>query len=124
MRWSLVSFALSAVLSWAVYALAWAQAPALTLASRYHPGIDLGAYWVSEKFDGVRAYWDGEQLLSRGRHPIHAPAWFTQGWPAEPADGELWAGRGGFQQAVSTVRQQTPDTRATSTNASLPTACG
>lgn len=82
------------------------------LANRYHPGIDLSAYWVSEKLDGVRAYWNGQQLLSRGGHPIHAPAWFTQEWPAEPADGELWAGRGGFQQAVSTVRQQTPDDEA------------
>lgn len=112
MRWRLASLVLSAALSWSVCAPAWAQAPALTLANRYHPGIDFGAYWVSEKLDGVRAYWDGQQLLSRGGHPIHAPPWFTQGWPTEPADGELWAGRGGFQQAVSTVRQQTPDDEA------------
>ena len=82
------------------------------MANRYHPGIDLRAYWVSEKFDGVRAYWNGKQLLSRGGHPIHTPGWFTQGWPAESADGELWAGRGGFQQAVSTVRQLSPDDAA------------
>lgn len=104
------------MLGWAlacsVPATVWAQAPALTLANRYHPGIDLSAYWVSEKLDGVRAYWDGRQIISRGGHPIHAPAWFTQGWPDEPADGELWAGRGGFQQAVSTVRQQTPNDAA------------
>ncbi len=115
MRWPSIGFAglaLSAALSWTIGAPAWAQAPALTLANRYHPGIDLGAYWVSEKLDGVRAYWDGKQLLSRGGHPIHAPPWFTHGWPVEPADGELWAGRGGFQQAVSTVRQQTPDDAA------------
>jgi len=115
MRWPLsgvAGFVLSVALSWAACAPAWAQAPALTMANRYHPGIDLGAYWVSEKFDGVRGYWDGKQLLSRSGHPIHAPAWFTQGWPAEPADGELWAGRRGFQQAVSTVRQQTPDDAA------------
>jgi DNA ligase-1 len=115
MRWpstGLVALALSAVLSWVVWAPAWAQAPALTQANRYHSGVDLDAYWVSEKLDGMRAYWDGEKLLSRGGHPIHAPAWFTQGWPAEPADGELWSGRGGFQQAVSTVRRQTPDDAA------------
>jgi DNA ligase-1 len=115
MRWAFsgfAGFALSAALSWTACAPTWAQAPALTLANRYHPGIDLGAYWVSEKLDGVRAYWDGQQLLSRGGHPIHAPSWFTQGWPLEPADGELWAGPGGFQQAVSTVRQQTPDDAA------------
>ena len=112
MRGRLAGFLLCATLGWAVGAPTWAQAPALTLANRYHPGVDLGAYWVSEKFDGVRAYWNGQQLLSRGGHPIHAPAWFTEGWPTESADGELWAGRRGFQQAVSTVRQQTPDDEA------------
>ena len=112
MRGRLAGFFLCAVLGWAVGAPAWAQAPALTLANRYHPGVDLGVYWVSEKFDGVRAYWNGQQLLSRSGHAINAPAWFTQGWPAETADGELWAGRRGFQQAVSTVRQQTPDDAA------------
>ena len=112
MRGRLAGFLLCATLGWAVGAPTWAQAPALTLANRYHPGVDLEAYWVSEKFDGVRAYWNGQQLLSRGGHPIHAPAWFTEGWPTESADGELWAGRRGFQQAVSTVRQQTPDDEA------------
>lgn len=109
MRWRLAGLLLHAALCWAALGPALAQAPALTLANSYHPGIDLRAYWVSEKLDGVRAYWNGTQLISRGGHPISAPVWFTQGWPAEPVDGELWAGRGGFQQAVSTVRQQTPD---------------
>ena len=115
MRWRIAGLFISAALSCAVvpaWAQAPSQAPALTLANSYHPGVDLKAYWVSEKFDGVRAYWNGQQLLSRGGHPIQTPAWFTQDWPTEPADGELWAGRGGFQQAVSTVRQQTPDDAA------------
>jgi len=68
----------------------------------------LADYWVSEKYDGVRAYWDGTQLITRGGEPIAAPAWFTAGWPALPMDGELWAGRGLFSKAVSTVRQKTP----------------
>lgn len=79
------------------------------LAKVYHPGIALADYWVSEKYDGVRGFWDGEKLLTRGGERIAAPAWFTAAWPAVPMDGELWAGRGKFQQAVSTVRQQTPD---------------
>lgn len=82
--------------------------PALLLARTYRPGtgVDLGAYWVSEKYDGVRGYWDGRQLWTRGGEPIAAPAWFTAGWPATPLDGELWAGRGGFARAAGTVRQQ------------------
>jgi len=84
-------------------------APALMLAKVYHPGIDLADYWVSEKYDGLRGYWDGQQLFTRGGELVHAPAWFTAGWPSTPLDGELWAGRGLFAKAMSTVRQQAPD---------------
>ena len=87
------------------------RAPVM-LANSYHPGIDLAAYWVSEKYDGLRAYWDGKRLLTRGGEIIHAPAWFIAGWPAVPLDGELWAGRGRFAQAVSTARTQQPDDAA------------
>ena len=87
-------------------------APALMLAEKYHPGLDLGAYWVSEKFDGLRGYWAGQRLLSRGGEVLSPPAWFTEGWPAVPMDGELWAGRGRFGEATSTVRQQVPNDAA------------
>ena len=89
-----------------------ATPPALMLANGYHPGLDLSAYWVSEKFDGVRAYWDGQQLWSRGGHRLTPPAWFIAGWPSEPLDGELWTGRGRFEETVSTVRRQAPDDAA------------
>lgn len=82
------------------------------LANVYHPGIDLKTYWVSEKYDGVRGYWDGQRLLTRGGELILPPAWFIAGWPNTPLDGELWAGRGGFADAVSTARRQTPDDAA------------
>ncbi|MGH8821639.1 MAG: DNA ligase [Rhodoferax sp.] len=84
----------------------------LMLANVYRPGVPLADYWVSEKYDGVRGYWDGQQLLTRGGERVHAPAWFTAGWPATPLDGELWAGRGQFSHAVATVRQQTPNDAA------------
>lgn len=87
-------------------------APALMLAEVYRPGVALDAYWLSEKYDGLRAYWDGQRLLTRGGEVIVAPAWFTAQWPSIPMDGELWAGRGRFEEAVSTVRQQTPDEAA------------
>ncbi len=87
-------------------------APPLMLANVYQPGMALADYWVSEKYDGVRGYWDGAKLMTRGGEPISAPAWFTAGWPAVPMDGELWAGRGQFSKAVSTVRQKNPDDAA------------
>ena len=92
---------------------AWAaDAPALLLANVYRPGMRLADYWVSEKYDGVRGYWDGHTLRTRGGETVTAPAWFTAGWPEVPMDGELWAGRGRFSHAQSTVRQQKPDDAA------------
>ena len=86
-----------------------ATAPALMLAASYHPGLDLAAYWVSEKYDGLRAYWDGQRLWTRGGEAIAAPSWFTAGWPPTPLDGELWVGHGRFEETASTVRRQVPD---------------
>lgn len=92
---------------------AWAaDATALLLANVYRPGMRLADYWVSEKYDGVRGYWDGHTLRTRGGETVAAPAWFTAGWPETPMDGELWAGRGRFSHAQSTVRQQQPDDAA------------
>lgn len=92
---------------------AWAaDAPNLLLANVYRPGMRLADYWVSEKYDGVRGYWDGHTLRTRGGETVAAPAWFTAGWPDTPMDGELWAGRGRFSHAQSTVRQQQPDDAA------------
>lgn len=90
-------------------ALARNAAPALMLADVYRPGMSLADYWVSEKYDGVRGYWDGKQLWTRGGEPVAAPAWFIASLPKQPLDGELWAGRGRFSHAVSTARSQTPN---------------
>jgi len=93
-------------------ALAANTKPPLLLANVYQSGVQLADYWVSEKYDGVRGFWNGQKLLTRGGLLINAPGWFTANWPTTPMDGELWAGRGQFQKAVSTVRQQTPDDAA------------
>lgn len=101
---SLASFAVA-------QALLHTEPPAIMLAAEYQPGqpIHLPDYWVSEKLDGVRARWDGRRrLLSRSGKVIAAPAWFTQGWPAVAMDGELWGGRGRFEQTVGIVARITP----------------
>jgi DNA ligase-1 len=82
------------------------------LANVYHRGVDLQQYWVSEKYDGVRGYWDGARLMTRGGEAIAAPSWFIAGWPKEPMDGELWIAHGKFSETVSTIRRQTPDDAA------------
>ncbi|CAH1203233.1 DNA ligase-1 [Candidatus Nitrotoga sp. BS] len=83
--------------------------PQVMLANVFRGNIPLADYWVSEKFDGMRGYWDGEKLLTRSGEHIEAPAWFTTGWPNIPLDGELWIGHGQFSRTVSTVRKKIPD---------------
>ncbi len=100
----------------------------------------VGGYYMSEKLDGGRAFWDGgltrdvpttsvpwanvinpktgqpkkkvkpfaTGLWSRYGNPIMAPDWFLNTLPACPLDGELWAGRGNFQQVMSTIKKDNP----------------
>ena len=96
------------VAMWLLAAVARAGEPPLQLARVYQPGMDLQGYWVSEKLDGVRAYWDGQQLLSRGGNVIAAPEWFLRDFPDQPLDGELWMGRGRFAQVSAAIRRLQP----------------
>jgi DNA ligase-1 len=85
-------------------------APALLLAREAPASVDPAGYLVSEKYDGVRGYWDGERLRFRGGGAIAAPAGFLAGLPAGlPLDGELWLGRGRFDALSAIVRRDQPD---------------
>ena len=88
--------------------LAAASKPELILAQVYDDTVDVQQYWVSEKLDGVRAYWDGKQLISRGGNLIAAPAWFVADFPPQQLDGELWLGRNKFAETLSIVSKQQP----------------
>ena len=83
-----------------------AAGPPVLLAESWDNALDLAGWWMSEKLDGVRAYWDGKQFVSRQGNLYHAPDWFTAGLPAVPLDGELWVGRKAFQKTVGIVRRQ------------------
>jgi DNA ligase 1 len=89
-------------------ALARKSALPITLAQDAPPDLDPSAYLVSEKYDGVRAYWDGSSLRFRSGLPVAAPAWFLAALPATPLDGELWLARGRFEALVGAVRRQQP----------------
>ena len=89
-----------------------APAPALLLAKAAPSTMDPTGYLVSEKLDGVRAYWDGQRLWTRGGLLIAAPMWFTQKLPRAALDGELWMGRGRFEALSGVVRQAEPDEAA------------
>ncbi len=94
---------------WAAGDVLAAEPPVLMLAHTFRPDTPLAGFFVSEKLDGVRARWDGQRLLNRGGEVIAAPAWFTAGWPEQSLDGELWMGRGRFEDTVSTVRSLQTD---------------
>lgn len=75
----------------------------------YEGGIELTGWLMSEKLDGIRGYWDGRRLLSRNGLPFHPPPAFTVNFPAFPIEGEIWGGRGAFEQTASIVRRQGGD---------------
>jgi DNA ligase-1 len=82
------------------------KAPPVLLAHSWANDTDLTGWWMSEKLDGVRAWWDGTRFLSRQGNPFYAPDWFTEKLPDYPLDGELFGGRKKFQRTVSIVRRQ------------------
>jgi DNA ligase len=85
------------------------NAPRVMLANVYEDAdVDVTRYWLSEKLDGIRAYWDGEKLWTRHGNLIHAPDWFTRDLPASALDGELWAGHNRFEFVSSVVLDADP----------------
>jgi len=84
------------------------DAAPLILATEAPPDVDPRGWLVSEKLDGARAWWDGSRLRFRSGLPIQAPAWFTAALPSSPLDGELWLGRGRFEELSGIVRRQQP----------------
>lgn len=102
-RWLVPAIA-GLVLCFPAIAVHAAAAPPVELVDVYHGHVDLAGYWVSEKYDGVRGYWNGQQLLTRSGNVIDVPAWFTSNWPRTAMDGELWLGYGQFSRVSTLVR--------------------
>lgn len=104
----------------------------LMLGHTFKPGKHgIAGWYISEKLDGRRAYWDGglsrglwvsevpyanrvkddrlseepkaTGLWSRAGKVIRAPEWWLDKLPFIPLDGELWLGRGRFQELSSIV---------------------
>ena len=77
------------------------------LAKTWNESIDPTGYYISEKLDGVRAYWIARlgKLFTRDGNEIKAPDWFLKGFPDFDLDGELFGGRGNFQKTVGIVKR-------------------
>jgi DNA ligase-1 len=82
-----------------------AAAPVL-LAETWDGALDPTGWWLSEKLDGLRAYWDGTKFLSRLGNVFHVPDYFLAKLPNHPLDGELFLGRKSFQKTTAIVRRQ------------------
>lgn len=105
------------ILVWALIFLVWSVPPAaaasaapapLLLANELGPEVNPDEYLVSEKYDGVRAIWDGKVLRFRSGRTVSAPAWFIAKLPAQALDGELWLARGRFDALSGMVRKSEP----------------
>lgn len=83
-------------------------APPMMLAQEYRQQ-NIQGWLMSEKLDGVRAYWDGKRLISRQGYPFIPPAGFTHNFPPYPLDGELYSKRGDFENISAAVRKHNGD---------------
>ena len=73
---------------------------------------NVSGWLASEKLDGVRAYWDGENLLSRQGKKLNAPLSFTKNFPKFALDGELYAKGLKFEEIQASVMDKLPDEKA------------
>ena len=66
---------------------------------------------MSEKLDGVRGSWDGQQLWSKNGILFQPPPEFVADLPPFALEGELWGGRGSFAATAAVVQRRIPHTR-------------
>lgn len=91
--------------------LAFANKPDLFLLKTYQQKNDVIGWVMSEKLDGIRGFWDGEKLISRGGITLNPPKSWTANFPNFAIDGELWTKHSDFEGISSIVRQKIPDSR-------------
>lgn len=60
-------------------------------------------FLISEKLDGIRAFWDGQNLYSRNGKKLNPPQWFIEDFPPFSIDGELWNKRDNFSNIIKII---------------------
>jgi len=91
--------------------LVFAGKPDLFLLKTYDEKLDVSGWVMSEKLDGIRGFWDGKKLISRGGLILNPPKTWTLGFPNFAIDGELWTKRSNFEEVSSIIRRKIPDNR-------------
>ena len=67
--------------------------------------MDPTGWYMSEKYDGMRLYWNGNQFYSRNGEIVKVPSTIRDNMPSSISlDGELWTQYGLYQDAVNLVR--------------------
>ncbi|PJG84175.1 DNA ligase [Caviibacterium pharyngocola] len=82
-----------------------AAPPELMLLDTY-TNQDVKNWVMSEKLDGVRGYWDGQQLFTRQNNILTPPSYFIKDFPPFAIDGELFSERNRFEEISAIVRSQ------------------
>ena len=88
-----------------------ATKPDLFLLKTYDDSKDVIGWVMSEKLDGIRGFWTGKELLTRGGMKLTPPKWFIKNYPLFAIDGELWIKRNDFENISSIVRTKNADDR-------------
>lgn len=73
-------------------------------------GENPAGWFVTEKLNGCRCYWDGTTASSKDGNAITLPARIRDALPPIPLDGEIYAGRGSLEISRRAVQynQWTP----------------
>lgn len=82
----------------------------MLLAKKYESAKhDPTGWFVSEKLDGYRAFWDPKKKMffSRNGLEFKVPPFFIKNAPKVPLDGEIWYGRQAWEKA-GTIRHDVP----------------
>jgi DNA ligase 1 len=86
--------------------VALATKPDLFLLKTYDDSKDVVGWVMSEKLDGIRGFWTGKELLTRGGMKLTPPKWFIKNYPPFAIDGELWTKRNDFENISSIIRSK------------------
>jgi ATP-dependent DNA ligase len=70
--------------------------------SNKRPQTKIKKWYMSEKLDGLRWVWDGSHFITTsGSVPFYVPSYIKELMPiGVPLDGELWSGRGSFNNVT------------------------
>ncbi|MCW8838579.1 MAG: DNA ligase [Thiovulaceae bacterium] len=99
------------LLSLLLFTYIWSNKPNLFLLNTYTEDKNISGWYMSEKLDGVRAYWDGKKLISRSGKVFNPPSFFIKKFPKHKLDGELWSKRGDFSNISSIVNSKSSNLR-------------